>query len=83
MEIGGMIRDIQQEVQVNITSMGDGRDKVRDTEEDFQRAQNAIAAIVEEVNHMRDFTFEIAHASEEQAATAQNISDQLQGISQR
>ncbi|WP_293765821.1 methyl-accepting chemotaxis protein [uncultured Aquitalea sp.] len=82
-EIGGMIRDIQQEVQVNITSMGDGRDKVRDTEEDFQRAQNAIAAIVEEVNHMRDFTFEIAHASEEQAATAQNISDQLQGISQR
>ena len=79
-EIGSMIRDIQQEVHSNISSMDKGREKVKATERDFSEAEAAIAAIVEQINHVRDFVIEIANAAEEQAATAQDISDKLAEI---
>ncbi|MBV8679914.1 MAG: methyl-accepting chemotaxis protein [Aquitalea sp.] len=79
-EIGTMIRDIQQEVHSNISAMDKGREQVKATDRDFVAAEEAITSIVEEVNHMRDFVIEIAHASEEQATTAQDISDKLHDI---
>jgi methyl-accepting chemotaxis protein len=79
-EIGSMIRDIQQEVHSNISSMDKGRDQVKATERDFAEAEAAIVAIVEQINHVRDFVIEIANAAEEQAATAQDISDKLAEI---
>ena len=79
-EIGSMIRDIQQEVHSNISSMDKGREQVKATERDFSEAEAAIVAIVEQINHVRDFVIEIANAAEEQAATAQDISDKLAEI---
>jgi methyl-accepting chemotaxis protein len=79
-EIGSMIRDIQQEVHSNITAMDKGREQVKATERDFSEAEAAIVAIVEQINHVRDFVIEIANAAEEQAATAQDISDKLAEI---
>jgi methyl-accepting chemotaxis protein len=79
-EIGAMIRDIQQEVNSNISAMDKGREQVKTTERDFAAAEAAIAAIVEEINRVRDVVIEIANASEEQAATAQDISDKLGDI---
>ncbi|WP_287882414.1 methyl-accepting chemotaxis protein [Aquitalea sp.] len=76
-EIGTMIRDIQQEVSSNISAMDKGREQVKTTERDFAAAEAAIAAIVEEINRVRDVVIEIANAAEEQAATAQDISDKL------
>ncbi|WP_199052289.1 methyl-accepting chemotaxis protein [Aquitalea sp. ASV15] len=82
-EIGGMIRDIQQEVNSNISSMDKGREQVKSTEHDFAEAEAAIAAIVEQINNVRDFVVEIANAAEEQAATAQDISDKLSEIARQ
>ncbi|PXX48739.1 methyl-accepting chemotaxis protein (MCP) signaling protein [Aquitalea magnusonii] len=82
-EIGGMIRDIQQEVNSNISSMDKGREQVKSTEQDFAEAEAAIAGIVEQINHVRDFVVEIANAAEEQAATAQDISDKLSEIARQ
>ncbi|RMC92726.1 chemotaxis protein, partial [Aquitalea palustris] len=79
-EIGGMIRDIQQEVNTSIHSMDSGRLQVKSTEQDFSNAENAIVAIVDEIHQMRNFVVEIANAAEEQAATAQDISDKLSEI---
>ncbi|BBF86254.1 methyl-accepting chemotaxis protein [Aquitalea magnusonii] len=76
-EIGTMICDIQQEVSSNISAMDKGREQVKTTERDFAAAEAAIAAIVEEINRVRDVVIEIANAAEEQAATAQDISDKL------
>nr|WP_137010059.1 methyl-accepting chemotaxis protein [Aquitalea aquatilis] len=79
-EIGSMIRDIQQEVNTSIHSMDSGRLQVKSTEQDFSNAENAIVAIVDEIHQMRNFVVEIANAAEEQAATAQDISDKLSEI---
>jgi methyl-accepting chemotaxis protein len=79
-EIGGMIREIQQDVQQNVAAIEQGRKQVAATESDFQRAEAALEKIVQEVNQMRDFVVQIAEASEEQAATSQDISDKLGDI---
>ncbi|POZ60947.1 methyl-accepting chemotaxis protein [Chromobacterium alticapitis] len=81
-EIGEMIRMIQTEVQQNVKAIEDGRDKVDATESDFQRAEQALEAIVREINHMRDFVVQIANAAEQQAATSQDIADKLTEIVQ-
>lgn len=79
-QIGGMIKDIQQDVQQNVSATEQSRQQVAATESDFQRAEAALIKIVEEVNQMRDFVVQIAEASEEQAATSQDISDKLGDI---
>jgi methyl-accepting chemotaxis protein len=79
-QIGGMIKEIQQDVQQNVSAIEQGRQQVAATESDFQRAEAALEKIVQEVNQMRDFVVQIAEASEEQAATSQDISDKLGDI---
>ncbi len=79
-QIGGMIKEIQQDVQQNVAAIEQGRQQVAATESDFQRAEAALEKIVQEVNQMRDFVVQIAEASEEQAATSQDISDKLGDI---
>ncbi|MGL6045532.1 MAG: methyl-accepting chemotaxis protein, partial [Vogesella sp.] len=75
-----MIKEIQQDVQQNVAAIEQGRQQVAATESDFQRAEAALEKIVQEVNQMRDFVVQIAQASEEQAATSQDISDKLGDI---
>ncbi|WP_431021593.1 methyl-accepting chemotaxis protein [Chromobacterium phragmitis] len=79
-EIGDMIRDIQREVKQNVDAIEQGRQQVDATESDFQRAEQALATIVGEINNMRDFVVQIANAAEEQAATSQDIADKLAEI---
>ncbi|UTH74170.1 methyl-accepting chemotaxis protein [Chromobacterium sp. IIBBL 290-4] len=79
-EISDMIHTIQSEVQQNVQAIENGRDKVDSTENDFLRAEEALTAIVREVNNMRDFVVQIANAAEEQAATSQDIADKLTEI---
>ncbi|OHX15072.1 methyl-accepting chemotaxis protein [Chromobacterium sphagni] len=82
-EIGTMIRDIQNEVQQNVQAIEQGRKQVDATESDFQRAEQALNKIVEEINNMRDFVVQIANASEQQAATSQDIADKLAEIARQ
>ncbi|QOZ85083.1 MULTISPECIES: methyl-accepting chemotaxis protein [Chromobacterium] len=82
-EIGDMIRAIQGEVQQNVRAIELGRDQVQTTESDFQRAEAALHTIVGEINTMRNFVVEIANASEEQAATSQDIADKLSDITRQ
>jgi methyl-accepting chemotaxis protein len=81
-EIGEMIRMIQTEVQQNVKAIEEGRNTVAATESDFLRAEEALEAIVREINNMRDFVVQIANAAEEQAATSQDIADKLTEITQ-
>ncbi|WP_227107290.1 methyl-accepting chemotaxis protein [Chromobacterium rhizoryzae] len=82
-EIGDMIRAIQGEVQQNVRAIEQGREQVQTTENDFQRAEGALQTIVGEINTMRNFVVEIANASEEQAATSQDIADKLSDITRQ
>ena len=79
-EIGSMIGDIQTEVRQNVTAIEQGRRQVEETEADFQRAEAALDVIFREINQMRDFVVQIAEASEQQAATSQDISVKLEEI---
>ncbi|MGR2682762.1 methyl-accepting chemotaxis protein [Chromobacterium haemolyticum] len=82
-EIGEMIRMIQTEVLQNVKAIEEGRNTVTATESDFLCAEQALEAIVREINHMRDFVVQIANAAEEQAATSQDIAEKLLEISQK
>jgi methyl-accepting chemotaxis protein len=79
-EIGGMISEIQQEVKSNIVAMDKGREQVNITERDFASAQTHITGIVQEIDNVRNFVVEIAHATEEQASSAHDISAKLTEI---
>ena len=76
-EIGTMIADIQQEVQQNITLIEQGRSRADATESNLQRTESAMNRIVSEIDKMRNFVVEIAHATEEQATTSQDIAEKL------
>jgi len=82
-EIGGMIGDIQREVQQNVAAIEQGRHQVAATEQDFQRAETALQTIAQEIQQVRDFVVQIAEASEQQATTSQDITEQLSRIVQQ
>jgi methyl-accepting chemotaxis protein len=79
-EIGGMIGEIQLAVRENIKKMDAGRDQVHATEDQLNLAQTAIQKVVSEINNIRDTVIQIAHATQEQAATSQEISSKLARI---
>ncbi|GGY19873.1 chemotaxis protein [Paludibacterium paludis] len=82
-EIGDMIRDTQQDITLNIQSIEEGRRRVHGTEAEFANVETALTAIDQGVHQMRDYIVQIAGASEEQAATAQDIADKLSEIVHR
>lgn len=79
-EISEMIREIQLEVQGNIETMEQGRQKVHATGEQLDTARNAMSQLVSEANTIRNTVVQIAQATQEQAATSQEISSKLTGI---
>jgi methyl-accepting chemotaxis protein len=79
-EISAMIREIQLEVQGNIETMEQGRQKVHATGEQLDSARNAMTRLVSEANTIRNTVVQIAQATQEQAATSQEISSKLTGI---
>jgi methyl-accepting chemotaxis protein len=79
-EISAMIGEIQSDVQGNIETMEQGRQKVLATGEQLDVARNAMTKLVSEANNIRNTVVQIAHATQEQAATSQEISSKLVGI---
>jgi len=76
-EIGAMITEIQTAVRANIQTMKVGCGQVSHTEEKLGSAKSAMGKIVVEINNIRDTVIQIAHATQEQAVTSQQISSKL------
>lgn len=79
-EIGDMIREIQVEVRENIEMMDLGRSHVHETESKLNLAQTSVDSIVAEINNIRNAVIQIAHATQEQSVTAQEVSNKLTGL---
>lgn len=79
-EIGSMIAEMQTAVRENIGMMERGQGQVQETESQLNAAQAGMAKIVGEINNIRNTVVQIAHATQEQAITSQEISTKLQGI---
>jgi methyl-accepting chemotaxis protein len=60
--------------------MEQGRQKVLATGEQLDVARNAMTKLLTEANNIRNTVVQIAHATQEQAATSQEISSKLVGI---
>jgi methyl-accepting chemotaxis protein len=80
-EIGAMIRAIQQETKLAITSMEEG---VRGTDKGVEEAaqlESALSNILEQVNAVTMQVSQIATAAEEQTATTGEITNNIQKVS--
>jgi len=81
-EIGGMIKAIQQETRLAITSIEEG---VRGTERgaaEAEQLETALQEILSQVQAVTDQVDRIAVAIEQQTATANDISGNIQRISE-
>ncbi len=79
-EIAEMISEIQVAVRENIDTMEQGQGQVHETEDKLTMAQHAMGKIVAEINNIRNTVVQIAHATQEQAITSQQISSKLNDI---
>lgn len=79
-EIAGMIESIRYEVQHNVDAIDVGKAKVAATREVVVEAEAALKKIVKEVSAMHDAILVIANATDEQAATTQNVADRMLAI---
>ncbi len=79
-EIADMISEIQAAVRANIETMEQGQGQVHETEDKLTMAQHAMGKIVAEINNIRNTVVQIAHATQEQAITSQQISSKLHDI---
>ncbi len=82
-EIGTMITDTQQDIALNVKSIEAGRREVETAEAAFANVVASLASVNEGIQQMRDFILQIAEASEEQAVTTQDISEKLQGLTEK
>jgi hypothetical protein len=79
-EIAEMISEIQAAVRENIETMEAGQGQVHETEDKLTMAQHAMGKIVAEINNIRNTVVQIAHATQEQAITSQQIAGKLNDI---
>jgi len=79
-EISGMIQEIQSEVRGNTEAMEQGRQKVHATGKQLDRARSAMSSLISEAGTIRNTVVQIAQATQEQAATSQEIASKLKGI---
>jgi len=81
-EISGMIRAIQQETKVAITSMEEG---VRGTEQgaaEAEQLETSLHQILEQVNDVTMQVSQIATAAEQQTATTNEVTTNIQQITE-
>ncbi|HEY3332262.1 MAG TPA: methyl-accepting chemotaxis protein [Capsulimonadaceae bacterium] len=81
-EITGMIGSIREEVEHNVAIIATGKQQVSVTQKSVVEAEVALSKIVQEVAAMRDSILVIANATEEQAATTQNVADRMLALAQ-
>jgi methyl-accepting chemotaxis protein len=80
-EIGGMINSIQTETGTAVEAMSEGIKKVDNGVRLANETGEALAKIVEGVQSVTDMVNQIATATEEQSATADEISRSMDSIS--
>lgn len=82
-EISGMVRDIQHQMQLSVKSMETGTSLVEDGVNLACGARQALESIVEASSRGADMVTRIATASEQQSATASEVStsmEQIEGV---
>jgi len=81
-EIGDMIRHIQKDTKIAVTSMGEGTDKVAGGVELANRTGQALTQIKEMVLRTASMIQQIAGAAEEQSVATKQIADDLETVAQ-
>jgi hemerythrin len=79
-EIDGMIKSIQSETKTAVDSMGEGVDQVNQGTAETCRSGQALADILAMINDLTMQLSQIATAAEEQTATTQEITKNIQLI---
>ncbi|HPX62189.1 MAG TPA: methyl-accepting chemotaxis protein [Deltaproteobacteria bacterium] len=80
-EIGEMIKNIQTETRLAVTSMEEGVSEVEQGTTEASRSGQALEEILEKINEVTAQISQIATAAEEQTATTREISNNIQQIS--
>lgn len=80
LEIGDMIRTIQDEVERAVTSMNEGTERVNVGVELSIQAGNALHYIVKSVNNLQTMVQHIASATDEMSTVAETISRDIETI---
>ncbi len=81
-EIGDMIRKIQQDTKMAVTSMEQGTNQVGHGVELANRTGEALAKIYSMVNSTAGMIQQIAHAAEEQSVASRQIAGDLEAVTQ-
>jgi len=81
-EIGGMIKAIQSETKDAVTSMEKGVLQVKTGTEEAAKSRQALQEILAQINDVAMQVNQIATAAEEQTATAEDISNNMQHITE-
>lgn len=80
-EIAGMIRQIQTDTQDAVISMDEGNKEVEKGKELANKAGDSLKQIIVSSNDTLDVVAQVATASEEQSATAEQINNNIEAIS--
>ena len=81
-EIGSMIKSIQSETQVAVGSMSEGVNEVKRGTDEATRSGEALEDIIVKIDELTSQVGQIATAAEEQTATTQEITSNIQMITQ-
>lgn len=79
-EIAAMIKAIQSETQNAVTSMSEGVDEVKRGTAETSRSGEALEDILNKINELTMQISQVATAAEEQTATTQEITNNIQMI---
>lgn len=79
-EIAQMIKDIQSETQNAVTSMKEGTEEVERGKLKANRAGEMLQIIVRSTEELRDIITQVAAANEQQSATVEQISKNIESI---
>ncbi len=81
-EIGQMIKSIQQETRVAVSTMEEGVHEVENGRDKATRSGSALTEILEQINNVTIQVNQIATAAEQQTSTTSEISGSLQQITE-
>lgn len=79
-EIGEMIKSIQHETKTAVQAMGEGVEEVKQGTIEAERSGEALAAIMNQINLVAMQITQIATAAEEQTATTDEITNNIQTV---
>ncbi|WCE28872.1 HAMP domain-containing methyl-accepting chemotaxis protein [Vibrio sp. SCSIO 43137] len=81
-EIQGIIEQLQQGTRLTVEAMGEGKDQADKCVEQAQDASSALHAITNSISIINDMNMQIASASEQQSAVAEEINKNVDNVKQ-